>query len=55
MNKKKSGILRLRVDKRTPMDNKKEIHGYPIVAHYKYLGIILDESLNFKEEKINKL
>ena len=61
INKKKSGIIIFR--KRKTKKNKeeyKDILEYPIVDHYKYLGIYIDskinmqKQINYMEEKIKK-
>ena len=48
INRKKSRILILnkRINKNQTQN---EIEKYPIVKNYKYLGITLDEKLNFKD------
>ena len=48
LNKKKSGVLRFQ-KKREKYADKEEYLGFPIVKSYKYLGIWIDENLNFQE------
>ena len=54
VNKDKSAILVVRLDRRTPKDPRTHIGGYPIQTSYKYLGLIIDDSLNFDLEKVRK-
>ena len=54
INKRKSGIMIIRQDRRTKEEKQKEIQGYPIVTHYKYLGVELDDCLNLSVERENK-
>jgi len=51
VNKKKSGIMIIRADKRTPERLRGELKGYPIVEKYKYLGIEVDNDLTLRAEK----
>ena len=39
VNHKKSGVMQIRKDRRTPSGDEKEINGYPIVQSYEYLGV----------------
>ena len=50
INKKKSGIIfyKKRMLKENE-NNEKEIAGFPIVREYKYLGVWIDEKLNFNK------
>ena len=49
MNKQKSGILALRVDRRTKMPARiTSTNGIPIVPHYKYLGLLVDDCMDLK-------
>ena len=48
VNKKKSGIIYHRVRSKK-IKKKKMYHGYPIVSEYKYLGVIIDSKLSFKQ------
>ena len=43
LNKEKSAILVLRVDRRTPKFELSHICGIPVVTEVKYLGVILDD------------
>ena len=54
VNKKKSAVMIIRNDRRTPMPIKKEIRGYPIVQHYKYLGVELDDCIRMDIEQAIK-
>ena len=40
----------IRKDKRTPPPIFKEIRGIPLVLHYKYLRVIVDDCLKFDVE-----
>ena len=42
--------MQIRKDGRTPKMKDISIGGIPVVNNYKYLGVIFDDSLNFKEE-----
>ena len=48
LNRKKSGVLRFQ-KKGEKYADKEEYQGFPIVKSYKYLGIWIDENLNFQE------
>jgi len=50
-NKKKSGLLILRADKRTSERIKGELNGYPVLSSYKYLGIKIDNDVTLRIEK----
>ena len=60
INKKKSAIMYIRKNKRGKKmiekfeEQENNIHGYPLVREYKYLGIIFDETLTF-ENHLNKI
>ena len=43
MNKQKSAVMCVRVDRRTPMPNFEQVIGIPVVPEYKYLGVTLDD------------
>jgi hypothetical protein len=47
VNKDKCGILYLQNRRGRRIEFGKEVRGYPVVVSYKYLGIILDDRLNF--------
>ena len=49
LNKKKSGII---IHKKARRKNKKEkeINGIPIVSKYKYLGVVINEPVNGKDQ-----
>ena len=49
INKKKSGIIFYK-KKKTKEEEEKEIMDYPIVREYKYLGVWIDEKLNFNKQ-----
>jgi len=51
INKKKSGLLILRADKRTPELIKGELNAYPVLSSYKYLGIKIDNDVTLRIEK----
>ena len=42
--------MRMRKDARTPDPRVLTFRNYPMVKHYKYLGVTLDNSLNLKME-----
>ena len=42
INKKKSGLMRIIKRKMVIKDSKQELHGYPVVTSYRYLGVIID-------------
>ena len=48
VNTKKSAILKIKADGRTPGERVKSFKGFPIVQEYKYLGIIISDCLSFK-------
>jgi len=48
INKKKSGVLILRADRRTPERMKDDFKGYPILDNYKYLGLQIDNDLTLR-------
>ena len=49
MNKQKSGILVLRVDRRTPLPARfTSTNGIPVVSSYKYLGLLVDDCMDLK-------
>ena len=54
VNKEKSGIIICRKDKRTKLSPIKDFDGYPVVQSYKYLGVMIDDCLNFNIEKERK-
>ena len=45
INKDKSGIIMIRADRRTPKHKEAQIKGYPVVTEYKYLGVMIDDSV----------
>ena len=51
MNKKKSAILELRVDRRTRNTFNKTFMGIPVVTEQKYLGVIIDDCLNYRIQR----
>jgi hypothetical protein len=52
LNRNKSQILRLRLDRRTPM-GVTSIKGIPVVPTAKYLGIQVDDDFTFRTEAQN--
>ena len=50
INKAKSGIMCIKADRRTPNPLSREYRDYPMVDQYKYLGVTIDNCLNFKAE-----
>ena len=48
INKQKSAVMVLRVDRCTPMYPENDIRGFPMVDHYKYLGITFDDDATFR-------
>ena len=51
LNEAKSGIIFIKKidDNQSPKNKLKEIEGVPIKKNYKYLGVIIDERLNYVE------
>jgi hypothetical protein len=47
INKNKSGVMYFKRGIRPP-DGVSEINGYPIVTKYKYLGMLIDEDLDYR-------
>ena len=45
INYEKSGILQIRKDKRTHMPFESHILKFPVVENFKYLGLMIDDSL----------
>ena len=54
VNKAKSGIIQVRKDRRTPNPILRSFRGYPLVDQYKYLGVMIDNSLSLRMELQNK-
>lgn len=50
INYSKSGIMAIRKDKRTPSLRTNAYRNFPIVNSYKYLGVMIDDSLKFDIE-----
>lgn len=50
LNIKKSGAMIPKVDNRTPDPPITSIKGIPLVTTYNYLGIMIDNCLNFKSD-----
>ena len=48
MNCAKSGVMAVRVDRRTPMLPVEKVRGVPVVSQYKYLGLVLDDCGDLK-------
>ena len=48
MNKGKSAIMAIRVDKRTPPIKEKEFEGIPVVEQYVYLGVLIDDTMQMR-------
>lgn len=48
INKRKSGLLILKADKRTPERLPERYHDFPVVQRYKYLGIEIDNDLTLR-------
>ena len=48
LNREKSGILCVRADLRTPAPSYLSVRNIPIVRHYKYLGVTIDDCGDFK-------
>ena len=48
VNYAKSGVMAIRVDRRTPLFREKTVGGVPVVAQYKYLGLVLDDCGDLK-------
>ena len=55
VNFAKSGIIAVRLDKRTKPPIERSILGYPIVDNYKYLGVQVDSCLTLNIEASDKL
>ena len=50
LNKDKSSIMVIRKDRRTPLPLIKEVEGVKVTSSSKYLGMHLDDCLNFEVE-----
>ena len=50
VNNKKSGIIKLRVDRRTKAPPYNHIQGIPVVSSYKYLGVRVDDCAMLREQ-----
>ena len=48
VNRAKSGVMAIRVDRRTPLFRERTIGGIPVVSEYKYLGLVLDDCGDLK-------
>jgi len=48
INKKKSAIIYHRINGKK-LKKRREYHGYPIVSEYKYLGVVIDNKLSYKQ------
>jgi hypothetical protein len=48
INKKKSAIMYLQKTRGRRRKTLSELEGYPIKESYKYLGVVIDDRLNFK-------
>ena len=48
MNYEKSGIMAIRVDRRTPQFRASKICNVPVVSQYKYLGLVIDDCGDMK-------
>ena len=48
LNKNKSAILAVRLDKRTRQVKDSHIQGIPIVENFSYLGVHLNDNITFK-------
>lgn len=48
INKRKSAVLELRVDNRTPMPVNWDFYDIPLVKEYKYLEVVIIDTLKFK-------
>ena len=46
LNKAKSAVMRIRVDKRTKIMSG-DIRGISFVTQYKYLGVVVDDDLSY--------
>jgi hypothetical protein len=49
LNKAKSGILVIRIDKRTKKYSKQQICGIDVVESYKYLGVQISDTVRFRK------
>ena len=55
INFKKSGIMKLRIDKRTRDLPYTHIQDFPVVTSYKYLGVTIDDCTSLKlQERITR-
>ncbi len=48
IKKKKSGVMFFK--RRSNKNQEQEFEGYPIVKKYKYLGVYIDEKLNWNDQ-----
>ena len=50
INKNKSAVMCIRVDRRTPMPRFNHVMGIPVAQEYKYLGVTLDDCGTVKSQ-----
>ena len=50
VNRAKSGVMQVRMDRRTPAPWEAQIRGFPVVKTYRYLGVLFDDSLSLEQE-----
>lgn len=48
INKNKSAVMVVRQDRRTPDYHHSHVKGIPVVTHYKYLGVHIDDALQYR-------
>ena len=49
----KSAVMEIQRGRRRPL-KRKMIYGFPATQEYKYLGVIINQKLNFKEDLIKR-
>ena len=51
INKDKSALMQLKVGNRTPEPLEKQIRGFTMVKHYKFLGVLISNTFKFDADE----